>query len=157
MEVRNQTGGPERKISRHNWSWAAIYALDGMKAHFRKVRSLQAFYEKRLREEFPFTEISGENIERSPYISNIAFKGFHNISLLMNLDMAGIAVAVGSACNSGSIQPSHVLWSMRLFDGIIRGAIRFNFSYQTKQDELEYVIDQLHKIFARLQGGSKHA
>jgi cysteine desulfurase len=75
----------------------------------------------------------------------------------MNLDMAGIAVAVGSACSSGSIQPPHVLRSMGLHDGIIRGAIRFSFSYQTKQDELEFVIDQLRKIFARLQGGSKHA
>jgi cysteine desulfurase len=118
---------------------------------YKNTLVLRSHFEANLKRVIPEIEIIGEKSERSPFISCIAFPGFDNQSLLLNLDMAGIAVSVGSACSSGSIRQSHVLKAMGLPDRIINSAIRFSFGRLTEKDGMDYTIDQLNKITKRIQ------
>ena len=94
--------------------------------------------------------VNGVNAERSPYISNISFTGIDNQSLLLNLDLNGLSVSVGSACSSGSIKQSHVLQAMQLPDDLISSAVRFSYGRATTMEEIEkaaaLVIETVEKL-----------
>jgi cysteine desulfurase len=130
---------------------AAVNLLKKYNNDYKNTLVLRSHFEENLKRVIPEIEIIGEKSERSPFISCIAFPGFDNQSLLLNLDMAGIAVSVGSACSSGSIRQSHVLKAMGLPDRIINSAIRFSFGRLTEKDGMDYTIDQLNKITKRIQ------
>ncbi len=135
---------------------AAVASLEPERSH-KKVKTLQSYFEQRLTGELPFIQIIGDKVERSPYISNILFRGYDGSTILMNLDMAGIAVSVGSACSSGSIEPSRVLRAMGIPDTEAKGAVRFSFSHLTEKDELDQVIEHIHLILERIPGGHTYA
>ncbi|MEJ2054249.1 MAG: cysteine desulfurase family protein [Calditrichaceae bacterium] len=128
----------------------AIKLLSGNAAKTEAVHKLQEYFENNLKSAVPGTNIIGAGIKRSPYISAIAFPGINNESMLMNLDLAGIAVSVGSACSSGSIQHSHVLQAMNLPEEIIKSAVRFSYGRYTKLEELKRTINTIKKITERL-------
>ncbi len=113
-----------------------------------RVKKLQAYFEKSLVEIYPQAKVVGENAPRSPFISQIAFPGIDHQSLLMKLDLAGVAVSVGSACSSGSVKPSHVLRAMGLSEKVINSSIRCSFSYSTTADEIDFALEQFKKILA---------
>ena len=115
-----------------------------------QIEKIQSYFEKELKRLLPSIQIIGESVERSSFISCISFPGMDNESLLLNLDLAGIAVSIGSACSSGSIKQSHVLKAMGLQSEIINGAIRFSYGRYTKIDEIDFTIEQLYKITQRL-------
>ena len=86
---------------------------------------------------------------RAPHISNIAFPGADAATLLVHLDLAGIACSSGSACASGSAKPSHVLLTMGLPDAVARGSLRFSFSPESTDTDIARVLAVLPKIVAR--------
>ena len=103
--------------------------------HRRQARRLQKHFEQGLREIYPGALILGEQTLRSPYISAIALPGIDNQSLLLNLDLQGVAVSVGSACSSGSIKPSHVIRAISEDETIVNSTIRVSYNrYQTIED-----------------------
>jgi cysteine desulfurase len=111
---------------------------------------LQEYFESKIKHEIPSAVIIGRNTKRSSYISAIAFPGINNENMLINLDLAGIAVSIGSACSSGSIKQSHVLKAMALPDEIINSTIRFSYGRYTKREELDITIDTIKQIIKRL-------
>lgn len=122
------------------------YAIDTEHAH-----KLQTYFEKKIKSAVPYVVVIGENINRSPYISSVAFPGIDNENMLLNLDLTGIAVSVGSACSSGSIKQSHVLKAMALPEEIIKSTIRFSYGRYTKNEELDYTIKTIKQIIERMR------
>jgi cysteine desulfurase len=123
----------------------------------KTVAQLQSYFETKLKENIPFAKIIGEKLPRSPYISAVSFPGYSSSSLLMNLDLAGIAASTGSACSSGSIEPSQVLLAMKVPEAIRKGALRFSFAPFTTFSELDYVLEQLLDIFEKIPNKAKYA
>jgi cysteine desulfurase len=95
--------------------------------------------------------INGHEKERLPHILNISFPGISTETMLMNLDLAGIAAASGSACTSGSLEVSHVLKAMKLPDEVTRSAIRFSFGRSNHLEQIVYVARHIETIVGRLR------
>ena len=86
-----------------------------------------------------------------PNILNMSFEGVDGESLLLNLDLLGIAVSTGSACTSGATEPSHVLTAMGLSPLLAQGSLRFSFSRENTSDEVDRVLEVLPDVVARLR------
>ncbi|MFY9225744.1 MAG: aminotransferase class V-fold PLP-dependent enzyme, partial [Blastocatellia bacterium] len=88
---------------------------------------------------------------RLPNISNISFSYIEGEALLIALDLKGVAVSTGSACSSGSTEPSPVLMAMHLSKELVRGSIRFSLSRYTTKEEIDYVLSVLPEAVTRLR------
>jgi cysteine desulfurase len=95
--------------------------------------------------------VNGSSEHFLPHIVNLSFPGCGTETMLMNLDMEGIAAASGSACTSGSIELSHVLKAMNLPEDILRSAIRFSFGLGNTTEEMEYTAEKIATISQRLR------
>lgn len=95
--------------------------------------------------------MNGHQQARLPHILNISFPGLESETMLMNLDMAGIAASSGSACTSGSLEISHVLQAMQLPEEVMRSAIRFSFGMDTTEEEIHYTVGTIETIMNRLR------
>lgn len=100
----------------------------------------------------PDVRINALSAQRLPGIVSASFQGLSAETLLMCLDQVGICVSAGSACVSGSLEPSHVLVAMGLDPHWAQGTIRFSFSEQTTKEELDYALVHLKEIVERLRG-----
>lgn len=100
----------------------------------------------------PDVRINALSAQRLPGIVSASFRGLSAETLLMCLDQVGICVSAGSACASGSLEPSHVLVAMGLDPHWAQGTIRFSFSEQTTKEELDYAFVHLKEIVERLRG-----
>ena len=107
--------------------------LDGLSA---KVRKLRDTFESAVGEAIPDIIFNGERENRLPNISNISFRSIEGEGLLINLDMQGIAVSTGSACSSGSLEPSPVIRALGRDDELARGAVRFSFGRYNSEEDL---------------------
>lgn len=95
--------------------------------------------------------VLGDLRSRLPNTSNIAFEQLEGEAIIHHLDRAGIAASLGSACASGSMEPSHVLRAMNVPSSALRGAIRFSLSRETTADEIDHVLQALPDIIAKLR------
>ncbi len=129
----------------------AALSLLNPQEDYERAKTVQSYFEEQINISFPFCHINGAAAPRLPFISNISFPGVDNESLLINLDLAGIAVSVGSACSSGSIRQSHVLQAMRPDPELVNSAIRFSFGRGTNSDDINYTISCLKEIIPRLR------
>jgi cysteine desulfurase len=95
--------------------------------------------------------VNGHQTLRLPHILNVSFPGTDSETLLMNLDIAGIAASSGSACTSGSLEVSHVLQAMRLPESVIHAAIRFSFGMGNSMEEIETAAKKIATIVKRIR------
>ena len=99
----------------------------------------------------PRSRINGDRVKRVPGTVNMCFQGVEGEALLLMLDMMGISGSSGSACTSGSLDPSHVLLAIGLPHEIAHGSLRLSLSEYTTEEEIDYVIEQVPKIVERLR------
>jgi cysteine desulfurase len=99
----------------------------------------------------PHVKLNGHPTQRLPNTLNLSFLYIEGESLLLNLDLEGIAVSSGSACTSGSLEPSHVLLAMGIPHEIAQSAIRFSLGWANTEEEVDYVVDVLPRIVKRLR------
>lgn len=104
-----------------------------------------------IQEQLPQVRLNGHLKEQLPHTLNCSFPGIEGESLLINLDLMGVAVSTGSACASGSIKPSHVLMAMGIPEAVCRSALRFSLGRYNTQEEIDYVLDVLPPIVERLR------
>lgn len=104
--------------------------------------------------EIPYTKLNGHRTNRLSNNANFSFRFIEGESLLIMLDQKDIAGSSGSACTSGSLDPSHVLLAIGLPHEIAHGSLRLTLSDETTKDEIDYVVDELKKIVERLRGMS---
>ena len=102
----------------------------------------------------PESRLNGHPTQRLPGNVNISVSYIEGESLLLSLDMAGIAASSGSACTSGSLDPSHVLLAIGLPHEIAHGSLRFSLGRETTEEQIDYVLEQLPKIVERLRAMS---
>ena len=117
-------------------------------------RRLRDYLIDRVLAEIPYTRLNGHRDKRLSNNANFSFRFIEGESLLIMLDQKDIAASSGSACTSGSLDPSHVLLAIGLPHEIAHGSLRLTLSDETTRDELDYVIDELKKIVERLRSMS---
>jgi cysteine desulfurase len=122
--------------------------MDDQYKHLEKLS--QALYQK-LIETIPDVILHGDPTRRVPSIMNLSFKGVEGESVILSLDTKGVAVASGSACTSGTLEPSHVLSAMGIAPEIAQGAVRFSFGKDNTMKDVEYVASILPEIIQRLR------
>ena len=125
----------------------------------RETLAERAAYETGLRDrligrvlaEIPYARLNGHRTDRLPNNANFCFRFIEGESLLILLDRAGICGSSGSACTSGSLDPSHVLLAIGLPHEIAHGSLRLTLSEETTEEEIDYTVDELKKIVERLR------
>ena len=100
--------------------------------------------------------VTGDPENRTPNTCNIAFEYVEGEGILLKLNHAGIAASSGSACTSGSLEPSHVMMSMKVPFTAAHGTIRFSLSRYTTEEEIDYVIEKVPQIIAELRSISPY-
>ncbi|MBI3649887.1 MAG: cysteine desulfurase NifS [Acidobacteria bacterium] len=116
-----------------------------------RIRELRDYLEQRITAAIFTVQINGDVERRVPNISNLSFVGLDGESLLIALDLRGIAVSTGSACASGSLEPSHVLTAMGLSRQEVRGSLRISLSAYNTRQEIDCAVDALREIAGRLR------
>lgn len=122
---------------------AAEVAGDQLSESQTRLTALRDRFENDVLENIPDSFLNGDRQSRLPNISNISFAGVEGEGLLINLDMQGIAVSTGSACSSGSLEPSPVIRAIGRKDDLARGAIRFSFGRFNTDEDVDYVLEKL--------------
>ncbi|MZG54714.1 MAG: cysteine desulfurase [Nitrospinae bacterium] len=110
-----------------------------------KLAELRDYFQKQILELIPGTELFGDGEHRLPNTLNLGFDGVEGDTLLIALDMEGVAVSTGSACSSGTGLPSHVLQAMGIEEDKINSSIRFSLGFNTTRSELDFVTEALVK------------
>ena len=116
-----------------------------------RMREFRDCLEQQITSRFPDVRINGDKQERLPNVSNMSFDGVDGESLLIALDLKGIAVSTGSACASGSLEPSHVLQALGLTRDEVRGSLRFSLGAYTTRAEIDYAVSALAETLTRLR------
>lgn len=118
------------------------------------VASLRDRFVSRVENEIPFVKYNGHRTKRIPSNADFSFEYIEGESILFSLDLAGIAVSSGSACSSGSLEPSHVLIAIGVDVALSHGSIRFSFGKENTMEEVDYTVDRLKEIVSRLRNMS---
>lgn len=129
-------------------------AVDGIEFHDKHTSALREKLKKGILETIPEVVVNGSDKKSVSNILNVSFKYIEGESLLAMLDMNGIAASTGSACASGSSEPSHVLAAMCVDPIDAQGAIRFSFGYKNTEEEVDYVLEVLPSIVEKLRNMS---
>ncbi|MDA1049841.1 MAG: cysteine desulfurase family protein [Planctomycetota bacterium] len=119
--------------------------------HERRMRSLRDLLEARLRAEISSLIINGCGAKRLPHTSNVSFPGLNRQAVVLALDMAGVACSTGSACASGSSEPSPVLIAMGLAEPVIEGSIRSSLSRLTTAADIELASQRILGVYKTLE------
>ena len=129
-------------------------AVGTMEARTETERRLRDYLIDRVLKEIPYARLNGHRSQRLPGNANFSFQFIEGESLLIMLDMEGICGSSGSACTSGSLDPSHVLLAIGLPHEIAHGSLRLTLNEEITKEELDYVVDTLKRIVEKLRGMS---
>ena len=130
---------------------AARIARKELKRRHDDAKELRQKFEAAVAERISDVVFNGHRKRRLSHISNISFRFIEGQSLLISLDLEGIAVSTGSACSSGTLEPSPVIRALGRNDELARGAIRFSFGKDNTAAEVEYVVDALSRVTQKLR------
>lgn len=133
---------------------AAEIAGDALHERMETEKKVRDYFIERVLNEIPYATLNGDRTDRLPNNANFSFEFVDGESVLILLDQMGIYVSSGSACSSGSLDPSHVLTSIGLTDDLARGTLRFTLSEKTTVSEIDTVVEELKKIIEKLRNMS---
>ncbi|MBI1804641.1 MAG: cysteine desulfurase [Ignavibacteriae bacterium] len=153
-QERGRRAGTENVPLAVGFAKAATLLHQDRKSEADRLLALKNELRKMLEAKFPSIQFNGHPVHSLPHILNVSFNSeqmeIDGEALLFNLDMAGIAVTSGSACTSGSMEPSHVLLAMGRDPKTAKATIRFSMGHSTTSDDLQYVVDVLEKVVGRI-------
>ncbi len=153
-QERKRRAGTENVPGIVGFGKAVERAVSTMKERTDKERELRDYLIGRVQKEIPFTRLNGHRTLRLPNNANFSFQFIEGESLLIMLDMEGICGSSGSACTSGSLDPSHVLLAIGLPHEIAHGSLRLTLNEEITREDLDYVVENLKKIIERLRSMS---
>jgi len=133
---------------------ACELAERNMKEENTRVKNLRDKLENEICSRIPSSRINGDVLKRIPNTSNISFEFVEGESILLMMDEFGICASSGSACTSGSLQPSHVLRAMGVPFTMAHGSVRFSLSIYNHEEEIDFVIEKMPAIIERLRSFS---
>jgi cysteine desulfurase len=130
---------------------AAQLARVELDERVERMRALRDRFESGVEARVEEIVFNGDRERRLPHLSNISFRYVEGEGLLINLDMQGVAVSTGSACSSGSLEPSPVIRALGRDDELARGSIRFSLGKDTTAEEIDYVLEVLPRAVENLR------
>jgi cysteine desulfurase len=135
---------------------AARLARERLPEMASRVRALRDALETQLLKRVPGARVNG-TADRLPHILNMSFDGLEGEAGVIAMDLEGVAVSTGSACSSGSLEPSHVLMAMGLRSDAVQSSLRFSLCYYSAVDEINRTVEILARVAGRLRGLSRRA
>lgn len=150
-QERRRRAGTENVAGIVGLGKAAEIAPKEMVQQSRRESNLRDRLEKMIRENINHCQLNGHPTQRLPNTLNISFEFIEGESLILNLDLKGIAASSGSACTSGSLEPSHVLMAMGVAPEIAQGSIRFSLGRDNQKEDIDYTVENLVEIVTRLR------
>lgn len=153
-QERKRRAGTENVPGIIGLGTAAARAAATMEERAKKEIEMRDYLISRVLDEIPYTKLNGHPEKRLPNNANFSFRFIEGESLLIRLDMAGICGSSGSACTSGSLDPSHVLMAIGLPHEIAHGSLRLTLNEEITREEIDYVVEQLKTIVSDLRNMS---
>ena len=150
-QERSRRGGTENVASIVGFGTACRICSETLDEEYRKLSSMRDEFERLVKASVPKISINGDLENRLPGTSSISFDSIEGESILMLLDMFGICASSGSACTTGSLEPSHVLRAMGIPYSSAHGTVRFSFSRYNTMDEVKFTAEKLPPVIARLR------
>lgn len=157
--AQNVGGHQERERRAGTEAVAGIVAFGAAAELARRELDTRAEHVRRLRDKFEsgaagrIKEIvfNGDRTKRLPHLSNLSFRYIEGEGLLISLDLQGVAVSTGSACSSGSLEPSPVIRALGRNDELARGSMRFSFGKENSEEDIDYVLEVLSRAVQNLR------
>ena len=153
-QERKRRGGTENVPGIVGYGKAVEIALATMEERSKKERELRDYLIEKVITEVPYVRLNGHKTERLSNNANFAFQFIEGESMLIMLDMNGICGSSGSACTSGSLDPSHVLLAIGLPHEIAHGSLRLTVSDENTVEEMDYVVQKIKEIVEKLRAMS---
>ncbi|MGA2091077.1 MAG: cysteine desulfurase NifS [Endomicrobiales bacterium] len=151
---RNLRAGTENVAGIAGLAKALELAVADMQSEQKRLEGLRDQLEIGITQRVQSIKVNGDKAHRMASVTNISFAYIEGEGILLSLDLAGIAASTGSACASGSLEPSHVLKAMCVETTLAQGAVRFSLGHQNTQADIEYVLQTLPPIIERLRSMS---
>lgn len=153
-QERDKRAGTENVPGIVGLGKAIELAYENIDEYNKKLTKLRDLYISKIEERIPYVKLNGDREKRLPGNANISFRFIEGESLLLNLDMNGICASSGSACTSGSLDPSHVLLAIGLPHEIAHGSLRITFGEENTKEDVEFLVDTLVKVVEKLRSMS---
>ncbi|MCL2846790.1 MAG: cysteine desulfurase [Firmicutes bacterium] len=153
-QERNRRGGTQNVPAIVGFGTAVEVAMRDSSVNNARVKQLREYMINQIETRIKNVTLNGHRTQRLPGNVNFSFKGIEGESILMMLDLAGIAVSTGSACSSGTLERSYVLEAMGVMPELNNGSIRFSIGRSTTKDEIDYTVGELESIVKRLRSMS---
>ncbi len=150
-QERRRRGGTENVPAIVGFGKAVQMAMEEMESEYRRLSGLRDYLIEQVIEKIPYVKLNGHPTDRLPNNVNLSFEFIEGESLLILLDMQGVCASSGSACTSGSLDPSHVLLAIGLPHEIAHGSLRLTLGESTTKEDLDYVVESLVGIVKRLR------
>ncbi|MEJ7710719.1 MAG: cysteine desulfurase family protein [Pyrinomonadaceae bacterium] len=150
-QERERRAGTEAVSNIVAFGLAASLAREELAQRISHLHQLRDKFESEVAKRIESLVFNGDREQRLPHLSNISFRYIEGEGLLINLDMQGVAVSTGSACSSGSVEPSPILRALGRSDELARGSIRFSFGKDTTDEDVDYVLDVLTRAVENLR------
>lgn len=150
-QERKRRAGTENVPGIVGFGKAAELAIQNLDSHVAHIKKLRDKLIKGISDNIDYVRLNGHPTKRHPGNVNFCFEFIEGESLLLSLDMVGIAGSSGSACTSGSLDPSHVLMAIGLTHEVAHGSLRLTIGDFTKEEDIDYVVEHLITIVDRLR------
>jgi cysteine desulfurase len=150
-QERERRAGTESVPNIVAFGVAAELAQDELDTRNKHTRRLRDLFEKEVAARIDDLTFNGDRERRLPHLSNISFRFVEGEGLLIHLDMQGVAVSTGSACSSGTLEPSPVIRALGRDEELARGALRFSFGKDNTEEEVEYALEALQRAVESLR------
>ena len=153
-QERKRRAGTENVPGIVGYGAAAERAMKNMKERTEKEIELRDYLINRLTTEIPYSRLNGDRVKRLPNNVNVSFQFIEGESMLLMLDQNGICASSGSACTSGSLDPSHVLLAIGVPHEVAHGSLRLTLSEETTKEDIDFTVDKLKEIVPYLRSMS---
>ncbi|HYH01709.1 MAG TPA: cysteine desulfurase NifS [Bacillota bacterium] len=153
-QERNRRAGTENIAGIVGLAKALAKANAGLESKAKHLTELRDYLIDSVLQKFDYVRLNGHRTQRLPGNVNFSFEFIEGESLLLNLDLKGIAASSGSACTSGSLEPSHVLLAMGICHEIAHGSLRITMGKDTTREEIDYLLEVLPEIVTKLRAMS---
>lgn len=150
-QERSRRAGTENTAGVVGLGSAIEQATANLREKAERISALRDYLIDEVLRRIPYTKLNGHRTDRLPGNANFSFQFIEGESLLLHLDLKGICASSGSACTSGSLDPSHVLLALGLPHEIAHGSLRLSIGKQNTKEEIDYVLEVLPQIVDRLR------
>ena len=154
-QERNKRAGTENVAGIVGIGKAIELIYKNFDEYNNKLLNLRDYYIKQIEEKIQYVKLNGHRTKRLPGNANISFKFVDGEALLLNLDTKGICASTGSACTSGSLDPSHVLLAIGLPHDVAQGSLRITFGEDNTKEDVDFLVDTLVNVVEKLRDTSQ--